>query len=195
VLTERDRNIYNHIERYNFASIEQIQKIFFKEQKYSYDIARRRLNKLVSNDYLKCSRNFITNQNVYYTDTQYKRVSLHSMLLMNYYAELINCNAEIQEFEKEKEWLDGKIRSDGYCVYDFNGYRFYNLVEVNASNNKLNLEKYESLYSTGELQKAYGVFPTIVLIDDVSHKKEPSLERIEVIHLDFKLNDFAKIFM
>lgn len=195
MLTDRDRAIYYHIEKYKFASIEQIQKAFFKEQKYSYDIARRRLNKLVSNDYLKCSRNFITNQNIYYIDNQYRKVSLHSILLMDYYVELLHCNAEIVHFEKEKEWLDGKIRSDGFCIYDFNGYRFYNLIEVNASHNKLNLEKYESLFNSGELQKAYGVFPTIILIDDIKHKSEPTLQSMEVIHLDFNLSDFAKIFM
>lgn len=195
MLTDRDRAIYNHIEQYKFASIEQIQKIFFKEQKYSYDIARRRLNKLVSNDYLKCSRNFITNQNIYYLDTQYKKVSLHSIILMDFYAELCNSNAKILNFEKEKEWLDGKIRSDGFCIYEFNGYRFYNLIEVNASHNKLNLEKYESLYNTGELQESCGVFPTIILIDDMTHKEEPTLKNIEVLHLDFYLNNFPKIFM
>lgn len=195
MLTDRDRAIYHHIEKYNFASIEQIEKAFFKEQKYSYDIARRRLNKLVSNDYLKCSRNFITNQNIYYIDSQYRKVSLHSMLLMDYYVELLHCNAGVVSFEKEKEWLDGKIRSDGFCIYDFNGYRFYNLIEVNASHNKLNLEKYESLFNSGELQKAYGVFPTIILIDDINHKNEPTLQSMEVIHLDFNLSDFAKVFM
>jgi hypothetical protein len=37
MITSRDRDIVKHIDQYHFASIEQVQKIFFKEQKYGYD--------------------------------------------------------------------------------------------------------------------------------------------------------------
>lgn len=196
MITQRDRMIYNHISKYNFATIEQIQKLFFKDQKYGYDVARRRLNLLVKNEYLKSTRNYATNQNIYYISNDYKKVSLHSMLLMNYYAELVNSGAEIITFEKEKEFAEGKVRTDGFCIFIFNGFKYYQVIEVHASNNKLNMKKYEDDMIKAELLGlCNNVLPNLILIDDVLRSGPVEVKDMEVVQLDFSLDEFPKVFM
>jgi hypothetical protein len=43
MITQRDMEIVNYLERYDFATLKQIQKIFFRHQQYSYHLARKRL--------------------------------------------------------------------------------------------------------------------------------------------------------
>jgi hypothetical protein len=196
MITERDRLIYNHIDRYNFATVEQIQKIFFREQKYGYDVARRRLNLLVKNEYLKATRNYATNQNIYYIDGAYKKISLHSVLLMNYYAELAHNGAEILTFDKEREFSGGKVRTDAFCIFIFNGYKYYQVIEVNSSHNKLNINKYEDKeIKTELLSLCNDVLPNIVLIDDSIKNSTLEVKDMEVIQLDFNLDAFPKVFI
>lgn len=196
MITDRDRSIFNHIEKFNFATIENIQKCFFKEQKYGYDVARRRLNLLVKNEYLKCSRNYATNQNIYYLDAAYKKPSLHAVLLMNYYSELVNSGANVIHFEKEKDIYDGKVRADGFGIFEFNGYKYYQVVEVHVSHNKLNLEKYKDEEVRNDLLKiCNGVLPNLIVIDDVIRNSTVEIKDIELVHLDFTLEGFPKVFI
>lgn len=196
MITDRDRNIFNHIERFNFATIEHIQKCFFREQKYGYDVARRRLNLLVKHEYLKCSRNYATNQNIYYIDATYKKPSLHAILLMNYYSELVFNGGNVVQFEKEKEIAGGKVRTDGFCIFEFNGYKYYQVIEVHVSHNKLNLNKYEDLEVKNDLlQICNGILPNLVLIDDVMRKSVADIKDMDIVHLDFTLEGFPKVFI
>lgn len=196
MITERDRMIYNHIDKYNFATIEQIQKIFFREQKYGYDVARRRLNLLVKHEYLKCSRNYATNQNIFYIDNNYRKVNIHSMLLMDYYSELISNGAEVISFEKEKEFAGGKVRSDGFCIFIFNGFKYYQIIEVHASHNKLNVKKYEDEEVRNELLAlCNNVLPNLILIDDTLRQGTVEVKDMEIVQLDFNLDAFPKVFM
>jgi hypothetical protein len=125
---------------------------------------------------------------------------------MNYYCKLISSGARIEYFEREKEWMDGKIRSDGFFISkigrnfgDEKVYALRHIVEVHVSHNHPNLERYETLWDTGEVQKLCGMpmdrFPDIILIDDINHIKPFVFPRIKVIHLNFKLDNFTKIFL
>jgi hypothetical protein len=168
-------------------------KIFFKDQKSGYDIARRRLKKMTEDNILKMSRNISTNENVYYVD---KKLSYHDLIINNFFAALINSGATINFFEKRKTWMNDKIRSDAFCSYDSGGYTFYNIIEVCRTHFKIPVAKYEELKLTGEAQQlCSGSFPRIILIDDVDHKTKIESDYLKIIQLNYNLDDFPKIFM
>jgi hypothetical protein len=200
MLTDIDRKILAHVSKYGFITISQATAMYYPLQRFGYDQARRRLNSLVNTDYLKVFRNYDTNQKVFH-DKQVKKVSLHSMLVMDYYAKLVNSGADILEFTKEKEWASGEIRSDAFIKFKFDGYTFYQFLEVYVSDNDIykNIEKYEKLFVTREVQNIYNIddeyYPTLIVIDDVEHKKPLQLQRVKVVVLDFNLSDFSKIFI
>lgn len=52
MITDRDKEILKYMCEYKYATIKQLEKIFFKEQQYSYNIARRRMDRLVKAGYV-----------------------------------------------------------------------------------------------------------------------------------------------
>jgi hypothetical protein len=69
-------------------------------------------------------------------------------------------------------------------------------IEVHISNNDTNLEKYDSLFESGEVQKLLGknYFPQrILLVSDIDYQIK--LKHSNIIRLDTKLNQFLKLFM
>jgi hypothetical protein len=194
MITQTDMEIISHVEHFGFITIDQAKNMFYPS-KSGYDMARRRLNKLVKTNYLKMSRNESTNEKIFYINNS-KNVTLHSMLLMNYYSKLISNNVQIKVFQKEKEWADGAVRSDGFCIFEYSGYKFYQLIEVIVSHNDSNMKKYETLYQTGEVQsQCDGEFPQLIIIDNAIHNKPIVLKNIEIVTLDFLLNDVGKVFV
>lgn len=200
MITERDIKVLKHIEKYGFITIQQTKDMFYNTAS-GYDMARRRLNKLVASNYLKVSRNTDTNEKIFY-EGNYKEIKLHRMLLMNYYSKLVNNKVKIIHFEKEKYWNHGEIKSDGFCIFEFGDYLFYQLIEVCVSNNDQNLNKYEKIYDSNEIQntcksiadKSEVMFPRLIVIDKVKHKKPIELPRIDTVVLNFELSDVGKVF-
>lgn len=195
VLSERDRNILRHIEEYKFATIKQISDMFFSEQKYGYDIARKRLNAMVQHNQLLVDRNYDNNQNVYSLE-KLKKVTKSNLLLMDFYSKLIHEGIEIICFEKEYTGLmGGKIRPDAFVAIKIDNWILYLCVEVQTRHEGVDLEKYERFYTTNEFQDKFNVFPVIVVIDDIVHKKPLQSNRFKVVQLDFNLVGFTSIFL
>jgi hypothetical protein len=128
-------------------------------------------------------------------DANIKKIptSPHRVYLMNYYATLISCGAKIEKFETEKEWSNRKYRSDGICIYTFGIYRFRNLIEVNKSNNPLDLGRFDA--AKDEITEACGgEVPRMIVIDTRTHKTY-NTKVYEVIRLNYDLTNFSEIFL
>lgn len=197
ILTARDRAILKHIEEYEFATIKQIADMFFKEQKYGYDIARKRLNAMVRDNHLLATRDYKTGLNLYSID-KIKNITMSKVLLMDFYSRLIAEGCEILFFEKEySKFMSGKIRPDGFTVIKFNGYVYYYFIEVQTRHANPDIQKYETLYYTNEFQNTFQTkaFPTIIVIDDIDHKKQLGSDLFKVIQLNFIFDGFPKIFL
>jgi hypothetical protein len=193
VITDRDREMLNFVDNYGCITIHQAELMFYKNTNFGYDLARKRLNYLVNIDWLKSYRDKASNLKVFYNDKKY---TYHRILALDYYANLVSLGAEMSFFKTEFEWVNGKIRSDAFVGFIFNNKPYWQFVEVITSHNDLNLEKYETLYDTGEVQKlCLGKFPPVILIDNVNRKKDIELQKTKIIKLDFKLNDVAKVLL
>lgn len=201
-ITDNDQKVLNFVEQYGSITISQAQKMYYNTQKYGYDIARRRLKKLVNHNKLKVSRDVQGNENVYYTD---KKLSYHDLLALDYYAELIYNGGEIIYFKPRQQWMGGKCISDAYCCYVLGNKVFFNIVEV-VRTHGVDEAKYLELYKSREPQKFNSIiyeklggkpideFPRLIVIDNVNHRNNLFIhENVKVHQLDFYLRDFSKI--
>lgn len=196
MITDRDRNIISYLEKYKYATIEQLEKIFFREVKYSYNVVRRRMAEIRNAGYIKSIRDVETNKVVFiYNDGKTKAPDRHRLIVLDVLANLHYQGFKIREFEIEKFWQDGNIRSDAFAIFILenlnNRYHFF--IEVHLSNNDINLEKYDVLFETGEVQEYLGrnIYPRILLITDKD--VEYNCKNSKVIKLNTKLDGFASI--
>lgn len=197
VLSPRDREILLHIESWGFATIKQITDIFFREQKYGYDMARKRLNLMVKDHKLFVHRNYENNMNIY-TFEKIKKVSQSNIIVMDFYAKLMIEGAEILLFEREyNKFMDGKIRPDIFVAVKIENWIIYMFVEAQLRHVKADIEKYEKLYASGDFQRKFSTttFPTVVVIDDVKHKKDYESPNFKIAQIDLCMGGFPKIYM
>lgn len=198
VITDRDKSIILYLEKYKYATIDQLEKIFFKQQKNSYNIVRRRMAEIKKAGYIRPVRDVESNKVVYvYNDGKSKAPDRHRIITLDVLANLHYQGFNVKNYEVEKVWQDGKIRSDAFTVFTLenakNRYQYF--IEVHLSNNDPKLEKYDALYDTKEVQQYLNreVFPRILLISDrqVVHNVKSS----KVIQLNTKLDEFASIIL
>lgn len=199
MITQHDREMLRYIEDVGFCTAQQLARIFYRESKQGEGIARRRLKRMIEAGYLKVNKidNRYDNRNLYtfkHNDGKVIKPSMHRILLYDYHALLINVGAEIQYFKVEQQWMNGEVRSDGFCIYTVNSKPYYDLIEVVASNNVQNIYKYNKVYDSGEIQGITPVFPRIVVISDQKVSSSKLYKDIRLIHLDYNLNPIASLF-
>lgn len=200
MITDRDRKILSHIEIYKYATIEQIRKIFFSKQKNGYNIARRRMNELKKAGYLIVTRDLQTNRNVYMlNERSVKPPSAHRLLLLDVLSNLYYYGFDVKVFFIEKAWMDGRIRSDAFTIFtletDKVKNRYHYFIEIHLSNNPPNLDKYDRLYETNEVQTWLGraVFPRVMLVTDAEYYQP--LKYTNVVTLPTSLDGFASVIL
>jgi hypothetical protein len=199
MITAKDRQLLRHIDEFGFITIEQARKMAFFHMERGYEYARQRLQRLCNvENRLKIVNNTATKTKVFMdVDSKLKNISMHRIYTMNLYCNLIGAGAEIEQFKLEKEWNEGKVRSDAFCVFLLNNgnhkYRFRLLVETNTSNNKLNLKKYDDIREE-ILLACNNQLPRIVLIDDRDHN-EYDTQLYQVVKLDYKTTNLQNLFI
>jgi hypothetical protein len=192
-------------EPYKYATKQIIEKVFLKNQSYSYNIATKRLLEMRKADYIKVDKDRITNKNIYMlNEKDIKPPSEHRMIILNVLAEMKYMGFNVEHFEVEKHWIHEKgklVYSDGFVIFTMDNRRYHYFIEVHRSNNINNLEKYDLLYDSGIVQKWYedsgynkDFYPKrILLISDREFKKEIQLKHCQVIQLNEKLENFYKV--
>lgn len=200
MITKRDKQIIAHMAEYKYATIKQLEKIFFREQQYSYNIARRRMDRLIAAGYVRTHKEENSNKIVYILNDKTEKInppSAHRMLVLDVLAEMHYLGMDVKEFTVEKEWMDGKIRSDAFAICDIQDRRYRFFVEVHISNNKHNLEKYSTLYESGEVQEYIESqnYPRVLLITDRNYKDLDDIEYVDVVRINTELEEFIKAFL
>lgn len=196
MITKNDRIILKHIDEFGYITLSQIVQIAYNNISYGYDYARRRMNKLRQQGCLKFHRSTLLNCNVYYFDDSKKNPSLHRNLSMEYYCKLINLGADIEYFKREEVWADNtpmRCISDVVCVYTIGNTRFYNLVEINVSHNKLKLSRFEDIIPFFKDKFNTNCIPNMILIDDSEHKEYNT--RLNVIRVNYNMSNISEIFI
>lgn len=207
MMTDRDNQIVRFFEQPpHMANLRIIEKVFFRDQSYSYNIARERLQQIMKAGYIQAFHDEATNRNVYILNNPKvlkQRITLHKLLPREIYAEIASWGCKILKFDVEKEWAGGKYRSDGIIVFELynpstkkmSTYHFF--IEVLLSNDSPNLLRYDEIYKTGEVQSylGYDHFPKNILLVTDRGGNIQSTERCNVITIDTKLHQLVKILL
>jgi len=197
MITENDRKILRHIEDYKFITIDQARQIAYPAMKRGYEYARTRLQRLAKIEKrLKIIRNTALKLNLFIDiNADVKKIpnSPHKIYLMDFYCKLIENKVNVERFDTEKEWSNGKYRSDAICIYSYGGFRFKNIIEVNKSNNTLDLERFDEVVDEIK-QECDGQIPRMILIDGRTHRKY-NTKVYPIIRVDYNMNNFPQIFL
>lgn len=124
MLTDRDLEILEWIDKYKAITVEQARYIFFKG---SYEAARRRLAILEKDKIIKSYISRTTKQKVYYID---KKISDHDLYILDYIKELKKLNCEILDIKLKPLYLNGLMIPDAFVRFKFSKYTFNTLLEV-----------------------------------------------------------------
>ncbi|WP_305153823.1 hypothetical protein [uncultured Clostridium sp.] len=193
MITDRDREIINFIYKIGFITIEQAGKIFYTDSKVSYDLARRRLKKIsITSDYIKRFTNPETRQIIYIPkNSKLKKLSKHSILIIDYLAALKLLGADIEKVEIEKDF--GGVIPDALISFNFNGYRYYQLLEVELRHDYVNCNRFNKII-TNILEETNNVLPTIIIIQNTNkdYLKDNKTD-MEIVQLKTSLEDIAKV--
>ena len=197
MITEKDRLILRHIEKYSFITLEEARLIAFPDMKRGYEYVRTRLQRLVKIEKrLKIINNTALKIKLFVdVDADVKKIpnSPHRIYLMDFYCRLIASGAVVKKFELERQWMNRTLRSDALIIYEYGVFRFRNLIEVNKSNNNLDLDRFDNARDE-IIHACEGEIPRMILIDDRTHRNYAT-KVYPVIRLDYSLKNFSEIFL
>jgi hypothetical protein len=197
MLTERDRNIINFIDSTGYATIGNIASLFFSQNKFSYDLARKRLKKIKEmGQYIKSFQNSETTETIYVPyESIKKKVSIHDVMVLNYACKLKSLGCNIDNIELEP--IFNNVKPDALIQYTFNGYRFHQLVEMQIRHNLIDLERYnkDGVMDT-ILDKTNNTIPKLIIIQDTKiNYIDNNPTQMDIIQMDTSMWDIGKVLM
>ncbi|NFH01618.1 hypothetical protein FC831_15350 [Clostridium botulinum] len=195
MITDRDKEIINFIDKIGFATIKNITDMYFTNNRYGYDSARKRLKKISEmGEYIKHFKNSETNELIYIPyESKLKRVSIHNIKVLEYLCDLKVLGCDIKEIELEPVF--DSIKPDAYVCFEFNNFLYSQLVEVQIRHDYVDLKRFKkpevikSIY-----EKMKDVSPRIIIIQDTNkdYEKDNDTE-FKIIQLYTDLRDVAKV--
>lgn len=186
MITNRDKKVIEFVDKYKIATTDTIAELFYPNIK----VARRRLKAIYDSKLLKRERDHFTAQYNYYTKKP--KQLRHSLLLTEFYREL-NKISEIQYFENE--YVCDDVRADGIVAFVYRGKGYVGFIEVEISNNGLDVEKYERLYKNGKYINYYplDVLKAFPLIFAVTNKPIPKTN-LKIIEISGDMSNMPRDF-
>lgn len=188
ILTERDNKVLDLIAYFRYASLSQIVRAYYNGHKQSYNLARRRLTKLVDAGYMKRERSNINAEYVYYMKKNNQMN--HSLILTEFYIKLLETDAEVDAFFVEKPY--GSMRPDAMVIAGWEDLTHYFFVEVHISNNPFNQQKYIDYYKSREWKRYFPLYPKIIILSDRRIDLQQPCE-LNIIQIDTKCLTLSEI--
>ena len=195
MITERDKDIISFIESIGFASIKNIADMFFVNNRYKYDSARKRLKILSEkNGYLKCFQNCDTKELIYVPiQSKLKKVSMHSLKVLEYLCnlKLLGCNIKDVELEP----VFDNIKPDAYICFEFNSCQYYQLLEVQMRHDFVDINRFNNQNVINEIyNKTNNVGVKIIIVQDTQKNYNENNESpFEAVQLYTSMEDVAKV--
>ena len=199
--TQKVRNILNFIEKYGFITTRICSNLFYKDDKCKIDMARRVLNRLVTN------KDIVANKNKYGKELIYQfsknTISDHKYYLLNLYGEINNIVTTVDYFKLEEAWSLSNRRSDAHIIFHntVNGeptFKSY-LIEFDKYHKTNPREKYNSIYDSEEVQEWYtnqqdieNYFPDVIIINYSGQCESSNNDDFKIIGLDYDFTDLLQ---
>ena len=158
-LTQRDVEIIDFLKRVVVADTQTLLKIFFPNA--SLRTCQARLKMLVDNKHIKCFRENILEQNIYFISrkpSSYKHKIVFSKLI----GEMYHQDIEIIKYKTPLKLYN--LIADGFIIYKTDVVKMA-FVEVERCKN-FNIKKYEDLYYSRAWRSNFEKFPGIIVASD-----------------------------
>lgn len=162
LLTDRDNLFLSFIEDYGSLTARQASELFFEG---SYESARRRLKYYKDIGRLSYYTSSYNKEKVYYSDEE-KKLSPHYLFVVDYICYLKKRGCKIKKIIFHPEYLERKIKPDAFVSFEYNGFLYLTLLEVDYTHytDNIKFKKYEQLYfKKDEVEEFMGQFPAIVV--------------------------------
>ena len=195
MITDRDREIINFIDKIGFSTINHIADLFFKDNNFSYDLARRRLKKIRDNgNYLRSVYCSEVNKLIY-TPIDSKKISIkvHDIKLVDYLIKLKKLGCILKEFEMFPKFYS--VIPDMFVRFEFDGYEYYQLVELQLRHENVDvnrLSKEDNIKSI--LTRCDNTLPTLVVIQDTRYDYSNLDTPYDIIKINTDMSNIGKIF-
>lgn len=199
--TKKIRDILGFIDQYGFITTRICSNLFYKDNKYKIDLARRSLTRLVNNGDIISNKDTYGKELIY----QFKKgtVSDHRYALLNLYGE-INCLVDsIEYFKLEESWRESNKRSDAHIIITNNidnevQFKSF-LIEYDKFHKTNPNEKYNEIYYSNEVQEWYqnkydidNYFPDVVIINYSGKSEKSNNENFNILGLDYNFTNLTK---
>lgn len=191
MITDRDIQVLNFLDKVRLATKEQIHELFFYN--VSDKVTYRRLNKLSDEDFIKRSYyNLGKNKNVYvyYLDKKpSKKLIKHDLYITDLIVYLIKLQYEIVEFEKSP--VIGRVIPDAYIKIRREGKSKNLLLEVQLSNNDC-LSKYYNFEDVVLENTNWNIMPRLLILSDLNIKRIDLID-IKTIYSDLDMKGLGEL--
>ena len=195
MITDRDREIINFIDKIGFSTINHIADLFFNGNNFSYDLARRRLKKIRDNgNYLRSVYCSEINKLIYIPINSKKTsVKIHDIKLVDYLIKLKKLGCNIKEFEMFPKF--NNVIPDMFVRFEFDGYEYYQMVEIQLRHDNVDvnrLSKEENIRCI--LDRCDNTLPTLVVIQDTRYDYSNLDTPYDIVKINTDMSNIGKIF-
>ena len=195
MITDRDREIINFIDKIGFSTINHIADLFFNGNNFSYDLARRRLKKIRDNgNYLRSVYCSEINKLIYIPINSKKTsVKIHDIKLVDYLIKLKKLGCNIKEFEMFPKF--NNVIPDMFVRFEFDGYEYYQMVEIQLRHDNVDvnrLSKEENIRCI--LDRCDNTLPTLVIIQDTRYDYSNLDTPYDIVKINTDMSNIGKIF-
>ena len=197
MITDRDREIINYIDKYKYATIDQIANVFFNDSFSKYELSRRRL-KCISDthNYIKSFRNSSTNTVVYTSiDNNIKSIKDHDLKIMDYIAKLYVLGCNIRNVTMANEWskLIPEVVPDSLIKLEFKSgtteYQMFHILEMQLRHDRVDINRYNNIIP--KIMNLTGnVMPRLIIIQNTNmNYKDINETPMKVFQLDLTMQN------
>ena len=178
VITERDKKIKEFLEEVQIADTKTLSILFFSNT--TLRNCQKRLKQLVDIKYIKCFRENVLSQNIYYSRYKPKNTK-HKIVFSQLLAKLKQEEIEVLKYRCPFQIAD--IIADGLVIIKLDNQVKIYFVEVERTK-KLNIKKYEELYYSRKYKDKFPLMPSILCITDKKTNTEHVALKIKTCKID-----------
>ena len=195
MITDRDREIINFIDKIGFSTINHIADLFFNGNNFSYDLARRRLKKIRDNgNYLRSVYCSEINKLIYIPINSKKTsVKIHDIKLVDYLIKLKKLGCNIKEFEMFPKF--NNVIPDMFVRFEFDGYEYYQIIEIQLRHDNVDVNRFSKEENIRcILDRCDNTLPTLVIIQDTRYDYSNLDTPYDIVKINTDMSNIGKIF-
>lgn len=192
MLSYKDKKILDSLEQFKFLTLKQIAYLHFPHNGHCFHYARIKIRELEKEGLVKSSR--FEGLKVCHIEDDIN-INYHRLVLLDFYSTLIYNNIKVLDYKFEYHWLNGKRKSDGIFMINYEGVKQVIVCEIDYTH-KTEKQKYEDIYNSQEAQNKFGIFPHVFIINrdgkDYGYKYSDEINDY-IYYLDFELIHFNRV--